>query len=271
MTTQPESYDVVFSLGAACSCSQSLRAAELQFASFPFDWIYGGTPLARARGLVDGMGGWFGEGDLVRHAVPWKFKHESWRNVRNGIVFKPDFDWNTPLEKMIPAVREKYERRRMRLCGLLDGAVSALAVWINPPTRPPLSEGEVRPVLDLFRARWPHVRFDVLLLNCEPGRAFAARRSETRDGLTIVSYDYDDNRAEFLDNDKMARFLKTLLTVRDYRSESERRAWPARRRKLKYAQYNAKNGWDYLVNRMIYKLYRHFRKRMEQRDLLRLG
>ena len=34
-------YDFVFSLGQACSCSSSLRAAKLQYASYPFDWLYG--------------------------------------------------------------------------------------------------------------------------------------------------------------------------------------------------------------------------------------
>lgn len=44
MATSPKTYDVVFSLGAACSCSQSLRAAELQFASF-CGWDDGGRHL----------------------------------------------------------------------------------------------------------------------------------------------------------------------------------------------------------------------------------
>ena len=37
MVTSPKPYDVVFSLGAACSCSQSLRAAELQFCGWDDD------------------------------------------------------------------------------------------------------------------------------------------------------------------------------------------------------------------------------------------
>ena len=32
-------YDLILPIGEACSCSQSLRTAGLQFASFPWDWI----------------------------------------------------------------------------------------------------------------------------------------------------------------------------------------------------------------------------------------
>jgi len=38
MTANTE-YDLAFSLGQACACSTTLRAARLQFASFPFDWL----------------------------------------------------------------------------------------------------------------------------------------------------------------------------------------------------------------------------------------
>ena len=34
-------YDLVFGIGAACSCSQMLRKTGLQFSSYPFDWLYG--------------------------------------------------------------------------------------------------------------------------------------------------------------------------------------------------------------------------------------
>ena len=37
-----KTYDFIFSLGASCAVSMSLRDAGLQFASFPFDWI--GSP-----------------------------------------------------------------------------------------------------------------------------------------------------------------------------------------------------------------------------------
>lgn len=263
--------DFVFSLGAACSCSQSLRLANLQYASFPCDWLYGGGPVVRAQGLADGFRGWFESARLVRHEVPWRLEHEAWRNVANGIVFKHDFDWNASLEAMLPGVREKYARRLARLDRLVSAAKTVLVVWLNPPNAPAASEADVAAARDVLRARWPGVAFELLVLVCESGRSFAERTDREAGGVRTVSWDYDDGRESFIDNAKMAKFLACEYAMSDYRTDAERRGWPARKRALQYAQYNATTWWGFVFNRAYYRLYRHFRKGAERRGLLHLG
>ena len=264
-------YDFVFSLGAACSCSQSLRLANLQFASFPCDWLYGGTPVVRAQGLADGFRGWFERELLVKHDVPWALEHEPWRNEVNSIVFKHDFDWNAPIESLLPGVREKYARRLARLDRLVSAAKTVLVVWLNPPNRPPLGADDLVAAREILRRRWPGVSFDVLSLVCERGRSFADRIDREADGIRTVAWDYDDGREAFVDNVKMASFLSAEYAMADYRTEAERRAWPAKRRRLKYAQYNATGWWQYVVNRTHYRLYRHFKRWIERKGLDKLG
>ena len=264
-------YDFVFSLGAACSCSQSLRLAGLQFASYPFDWLYGGTVGTRVRGLVDGVDAWFAEGSLVKHGIPWKLEHEPYRNVENGIVFKHDFDWNRPLAESLPAVREKYARRMERLHAHIAASRSVLAVWISTPTTKPPSDQELLNCRAMMEARWPGVDVRILALACEGGRSSENALVREFGGVTVVSFDYFDGREEFIDNEKMAKLLAARLSATDYRSEAERRAWPAKRRALKYAQYNAGGWWSYFVNRTHFRLYRHFRKWIERKGLDRLG
>lgn len=267
----PRRYDLAFSLGAACSCSQALRLAGLQFASFPCDWLYGGAPTARAQGLADGFRGWFEREKLVKHDVPWNLEHEPWRNVETGIVFKHDFDWNAPLESLLPGVREKYARRLARLDRLVSASKKVLVVWLDPPTLPPVDPADLVAAREILRARWPGVAFDILSLVCENGRAFAERTDREADGVRSLAWDYDDARAAFIDNAKMAKFLAAEYAVADYRTEAERRGYPARRRALKYAQYGATTWWGYVFNRAYYRLYRHFRKGAARRGLLRLG
>ena len=264
-------YDFVFPLGAACSCSQSLRLANLQFASFPCDWLYGGTPVARTQGLVDGFRGWFERATLVKHDVPWNLEHEPWRNTVNGIVFKHDFDWNAPLESLLPGVREKYARRLARLDRLVSAAKTVLVVWINPPTVPAADATELAAAREILRTRWPGVAFDVLSLVCARGRSFADRTDLEADGIRTVAWDYDDGREAFIDNAKMAAFLASEYAMADYRTEEERRAWPARQKALTYAQYNATTWWGYVSNRTVWRLYRHFRRAVERRGLQGLG
>jgi len=38
-----EAYDLIFSIGEACFCTQILRFNNLQEFSYPFDWMYGST------------------------------------------------------------------------------------------------------------------------------------------------------------------------------------------------------------------------------------
>ena len=264
-------YDFIFSLGAACSCSQSLRLAGLQFASYPFDWLYGGTVATRVRGLVDGVDAWFDEGSLEKHGMPWKLAHEPYRNVENGIVFKHDFDWNRPLAESLPAVREKYARRLGRLRERISASRSVLAVWVTTPTTKAPSDAELLDCRRMLAGRWPDVDIRILAFACEGARG--ARNATVRDigGVTVVSYDYYDERGEFIDNRRMASHLSSLVSATDYRSEAERRAWPAKRRALKYAQYNATGWWSYVVNLSYYRLFRHFRRQIEKRGLDRLG
>lgn len=266
-----KSYDFIFSLGAACSCSQSLRLAGLQFASFPCDWLYGGTPVVRAQGLADGFRGWFDRELLVKHNVPWNLEHESWRNTGNDIVFKHDFDWNKPLEVTLQGVRDKYTRRRARLDRLIIQAKRVLAVWINTPTSKPVAEADFQAVRKVFENHWPGIQFDILVLTCERGRAFVDRTDCETDGIRMVAWDYDDGREAFVNNARMAKFLSSEYTMKDYRTEEERRGWPARQKALRYAQYNATGWWQYAVNRVHYRLYRHFKRWIECRGLDKLG
>lgn len=267
-----KAYDIVFSLGAACSCSQALRLAGLQFATSPLDWLYGGTPTARVEGLLSGFDGWFDADRLVKRELPWRFDHEAYRNVANGIVFKHDFDWNRPLADMVGPVREKYLRRLRRLEGRLAQARSALAVWLTTPTTEPPADGELAACRDRLAARWPGAGVELLALACERGRAFRDRTvRDVAPGVRVVSFDYFDGRDEFVDNGRMAAFLKGELAAADYRSPAERRAWPAKRRALRYAQYGATNAWTYLVNRAHVRLYRHLRRWLARKGLDRLG
>lgn len=266
-----KTYDFIFSLGAACSCSQSLRLAGLQFASYPLDWLYGGTLTARVEGLTGGLSGWFDAAKLVKHDIAWHLEHEPYRNVETGIVFKHDFAWNTPLAEMVADVREKYGRRWARLDARMSAAQRVLAVWITTPTTQPPSDEELAACRAKLATRWPQASIDLLALVCERGRDFRDRAVRDLGGVTVVAYDYFDGRAEFIDNEKMAAFLASVCAAVDYRSDDERRAWPAKRRVLRYAQYNATNAWTYFVNRAHVRLYRHLRRWIARKGLDKLG
>lgn len=262
-------YDVVFSLGGMCGCTQSLRLANLQFASFPWDWLFGGSPSARARGLLDNFESWFIRSDLVKYVLPWDTDHEPWKNTRTGIVFKHDFDWHRPIDVQLPNIREKYARRGARLTSLIEKAKRVLCVYIALPNEPDIPESEFREAYRILSSRFPNSGVELLVLRRKSGVSFENREDRTEDGIRYLTWDYFIGRDWFIDNDAMGRFFASELEVEDYRTKEERRDRARRRRLSKYQEYNAKNWLGYVVNRAQYRLYRHFRDILERKHLLR--
>ena len=111
MSPMPKTYDLVVPLGFACSCSQTLRQAGLQLASFPWDWVGTPPPIFRCRTICSDFKDWMNLEDLKWAGRNDTYGHEEVRNVRSGIFFMHDFVQGTPLEDQYPAVMEKYTRR----------------------------------------------------------------------------------------------------------------------------------------------------------------
>ena len=59
-----KSYDLAFSLGFSCGTTQALRAAGLQFASFPLDWVGVPSLAVSVRAVEGGFAHWLEADDL---------------------------------------------------------------------------------------------------------------------------------------------------------------------------------------------------------------
>ena len=57
-------FDLAFSLGFSCGCSRALRAAGLQFASYPLDWTGSPGIVESARMIASDFAGWLERDDL---------------------------------------------------------------------------------------------------------------------------------------------------------------------------------------------------------------
>ena len=79
-------YDLIFSIGEACSCSQCLREAGLQFASFPWDWIAFPDLPGRAELMGNGYRDWLEREDLEFVGPGAGSGKALYRNRRNGII-----------------------------------------------------------------------------------------------------------------------------------------------------------------------------------------
>ena len=170
-------------MGGACSCSQTLREADLQFLSFPFDWvILSETDDLRRRveTIANGFAGWFEKGDLRKIGVYEPGNKDIYRNNVTGTIFNHEFWRDEDLDRAYPAVRAKYDRRIRRFLGLLASSKEILVVRIDRPDQmPPTSDAECREALRRLRELYPSARFDMLHLARTEGVPFPERRSAT--------------------------------------------------------------------------------------------
>lgn len=265
-------FDLVFGLGSACSCTQALRAAGLQFASFPLDWVSGATFRRRVELLVGGFDGWMEEADFEQVPNPGAFGHDTYKNLRTGLCHPHDFDKGVSLAVSMPGVRAKYIRRVERLFRLIAAARQALVVWMADPRdegRP--GDDDIRFCLDALSEKFPGTSFRMLVLECAAGVVPQDKREVHGRGFDVVSFDYRCREAGAKPWDVWQEPVLELLSAFscvDYRTSAERRKQKARERERAYRRFAARSPWSFFVNRLEYRLWRHLERGLVRRGIV---
>lgn len=263
-------YDLVFGIGAACPCTECLRDAGLQYASFPFDWLIGSTLERRVRFITEGHGDWLPKDSLEHVFTAVAVRTDAYRDNRTGIIFNHDFPAGVPLEESYPKVLAKYNRRFDRLLGLLNSARRVLVVYLGAPTGYAPTDEEMRDARALLQRRFPGKDLDLLVFrmtdNAEP------RTQSPFEGVQVVAFNYqvwsDLAGANLVDKDKIIGWLReSRIRCRDYRTADERRRWLEEKRRKEWRKYGASGFWDCQIVKLQYRLYRHLLKRMKKKGL----
>jgi hypothetical protein len=250
-------YDLAFSLGRACSCTETLRKAGLQHLSFPWDWIAGNGSdsdiLCRTEIVRNGFRDWLRLEDLVPDSRPGGPGKDRYRNTRTGYSYNHDFPKGVPLESSYPEVKAKYDRRIARFLKLLGTAKSVLIACIDMPLqKTPTSIEDCRKARAAFAEMFPNARFDFVLFSRDPGRSLAdCREDQLDDGFTRLSFDYRSKRPGCADHEidlgATASLLRARFEVADYRTKEEIAALRERTRKAKMREAGVENAWQYFL------------------------
>ena len=266
-----ERFDFVFSLGAACSGTETLRAAGLQYASFPFDWLLGPGPADRVKMMAGEFSGWMDSAeDFEEISNPDAFRHAPWRNRRTGYSYMHDFDQGVPLAEQLPAVREKYARRIDRLLKLVRRSRRVLVVWTGDPRDGiRLSEGEIGACLEMLRTKFPGVEFRMFVFECVSGIPHSDPEVSCSSESVRVAFDY---RVPDAGNDWAIRQELLLpylarYSVADYRTPELRRAHARAERARDRERFPSKTYAGYLMTKFMFKLYKHLKKTLERRGV----
>ena len=274
MREMEKHYDLIFGLGAVCSCTQSLRQAGLQTLSFPYDWI---APHAeanlqrdmrlRAETICNGFAGWFDEKDFAFHGANTNGK-DKYYNEKLDLIFVHDFPLGIPLSQSFPAIRDRYRRRIDRLLDLLSHAKSVLVVRLDRHDLPYRTSGaDCTYVRSILSARYPGTAFDVLLIQPDPDVPTGEHKIEQlAEGVTRLSLDYRKSKSpadlpqepgvdrlitpQPPDFSRIVHALRELYAVREYRTPEEIAANRQRELRKHWSRVGARTRLEYQWKRL---------------------
>ena len=253
-----KTYDLVFGLGTACSCTQTIRAAGLQFESFPYDWV-AHEPAERDLGLrIEAIENefrhWFDKEDLCFFGsfdFGWHAR-DMYHNRRNGGLFHHDFNVGEDLDSAYPAVWAKYRRRIDGLFRRIRASRRVLVVRLDfVGQKVPTSVESCVQARQRLMAKFPGVTFDWLLMAHDAAFTMDNPKDElVSEGVRRVAFDcHSDNPGDPSyqpDLAKTSAVLSRYASAVDYRTPAEKRHFRELKRREHWAKYGATTFWGYL-------------------------
>lgn len=268
-------YDLVFSIGYDCKCSQSLRRAALQHFSYPCDWLTGASLPDRADIIAGGFDGWFrlenlddiGTARFNRFAGMKRIA----RDRRNGMEFRHDFPAEGSLADGFDAAAAKYGRRSARLLEAIGRAGRVLAVFCDGYGCRPVSLDDLARARETLAGRFGG-KIDVLgIFDDSPGTRHDAAEAVSADGhavrwsLPCMTRTPDG----LVVRDRVvASFLSARIACPDPHTPAERRARRDAGRAALFAKYKAQSWLGLVVNRLLFRHYRSLTRILQKKGII---
>lgn len=266
-----ERYDLAFSMGFGCGCSNALRRCGLQNASFPMDWV-GVTGVARGAEMIAGdFSDWMDKEAMELIDVRRDDEHyqRAYRHRKTGFVFAHDFPYELGFDEAFEAAQRKYDRRIRRLMEMVRASSRVLAVYVEHPIHDRVRDAELVRACDLLRAKFPGVRIDLLYFYHRAAATDAAAAA-VADGVTAVACAY--RRLDYglishgIETDGICRYLAGHVEVADYRTEEERHQFASRSRARPDDRFG--HGLSRWVARMQYRIYRKLGGDLKRKNII---
>ena len=268
-------YDVVFSIGYDCKCSQSLRRAGLQHFSYPCDWLTGAPLVERARIVAGGFSDLLRLEDLDDIGTARFNRFAGMTRIakdrRNGMEFRHDFPAESSIADGFANAAEKYRRRAGRLMEAIAKADRALAVFCDGYGCRPVSLAELEEARAILARRFGE-KIDVLgIFDDNPATRHEAEEAVSADGhtrrwsLPCLKKSPDGLVVSVR---VVSRFLAARVSCLDPHTPEERRARRIATRRATYAKYKARSWFGMFVNKMLFRHYRHLTRVLQKKGII---
>ncbi len=206
-------YDLIFSIGEACSCTQSLRGAGLQFISYPLDWLFGSNFQKRIDMLVADFDRFIDKKDLAYTYSERSITCDAYYNSFNDLTFNHDFPAGVSLEKSYPAVFDKYNRRIKRLLEQIKLSNSILIVYIETPNcEIKTSDREIISSFDKIINKYKNKNIDLLYItNDKNMHNYKNKKENLTNNISKITANYKSKKVGALPYSVSTKCLKKLL------------------------------------------------------------
>lgn len=206
-----ESYDLIFGIGEACSCTFALRACGLQRSSYPLDWLFGTDFIGRCKIIASDFERFLEKDDLEYAYSERSIFCDAYHNKYNNLTFNHDFKAGIALEETYPGVKTKYSRRIRRLLAEIQSAEKILIVYIETPTKThvAVSDEEVVMGANLITSHFPEKHIRLLYFSHAVGMSC---KTDLTDSICRLWLDYKSKNEQEPDYAVDIDLLKTALT-----------------------------------------------------------
>ena len=267
-----KNYDFALSFGFSCGGSMALRAAGLQFSSFPFDWTGAPGIAAGARTIAAEFDGWMERGDLVLHDIRrGGFDKHVYRNVRTGYGFPHDFSSFRTFDENFPEIAEKYRRRVTRLLEALRRAKRVLVVYVERPIWCRGPDDELLETRRILQGKFPAISVDILYFH-QDAEGRAPVEVDVAEGITAVACDYrkmdHGEVSHAIDIRPLVDYLKAHVSVIDGRSEDERLQYARGVKERKSAKWGGGGFIRRKLNQLEYRLFRNLERDLTEKGMV---
>ena len=268
-------YDFAFSMGFCCTCSASLRAEGLQFASTPFDWAGFANVLQAPKAIASNFEDWFERDllDLYDVRMMGGFVTRVYRNRKTGIGFVHDFSNAEPFEDEahFAAVKARYDKRIARFMGSLRAAKSILAVYLESPRYGRTPDSGIEEAQRILRSSLPGAEIDVLYMYEDP-EAARWREISQHDGITVVAADYrtflDGELMHLCRDGELRDCLRRKATMDDPRADAEKARFAAAKKAEREALLGGGSRFNRWLNKNLMQTFRNLEAYLERQKLI---
>lgn len=128
-------YDFIVGFGEDCACSMYLRKNNLQFKSYPFDWLTNASFDVRLNLIINDFKNFLNIEDIKflpkTDDVYDDVDCDYYENLRNGFYYFHEFPLGCKPENVIEEIKEKYNRRIKRFYKKIEESEKMLFVWLS--------------------------------------------------------------------------------------------------------------------------------------------